>query len=150
MEDILISSLGQSVLIHSATGGVGIAAVQVAKMLKADIYVTVGSAEKKKMLIDSFGLSDDKIFDSRSTAFATDVLHRTGGRGVDVALNSLSGELLHQTWSCIARWGTMVEIGKRDLLGSAKLDMKPFSDNRNYCCIDMDQMTKEKPKLVDR
>jgi len=138
------------VLIHSAAGGVGIAAIQVAKMLKADIYVTVGSPEKRKFLIDTFEIPNEKIFDSRSTAFAADVIRETGGKGVDVALNSLSGELLHQTWSCIAKWGTMVEIGKRDLLGSAKLDMKPFSDNRNYRCIDMDQMTKEKPKIIDR
>jgi NADPH:quinone reductase-like Zn-dependent oxidoreductase len=138
------------VLIHSAAGGVGIAAIQVAKMLKADIYVTVGSSEKRKYLIDTFGLPNEKIFDSRSTTFTADVMRETGGKGVDVALNSLSGELLHQTWSCIAKWGTMVEIGKRDLLGSAKLDMKPFSDNRNYCCIDMDQMTKEKPDIIDR
>ncbi|KAL9122555.1 MAG: hypothetical protein Q9187_000886 [Circinaria calcarea] len=141
---------GQSVLIHSAAGGVGIAAIQVAKMLKANIYVTVGSPEKKKYLIDTFGIPNDNIFDSRSAAFAADVMRETGGKGVDVALNSLSGELLHQTWSCIAKWGTMVEIGKRDLLGSAKLDMKLFADNRNYCCIDMDQMTREKPKAIDR
>jgi len=138
------------VLIHSAAGGVGIAAIQVAKMLKANIYVTVGSPEKKEYLIDTFGIPNENIFDSRSTAFAADVMRETGGKGVDVALNSLSGELLHQTWSCIAKWGTMVEIGKRDLLGSAKLDMKLFADNRNYCCIDMDQMAREKPKVIDR
>jgi NADPH:quinone reductase-like Zn-dependent oxidoreductase len=138
------------VLIHSAAGGVGIAAIQVAKMLKANIYATVGSPEKRKFLIDNFGIPNESIFDSRSTAFVADVMRETGGRGVDVALNSLSGEQLHQTWNCIAKWGTMVEIGKRDLLGSAKLDMKLFADNRNYCCIDMDQMTREKPRLIDR
>ncbi|KAM0255274.1 hypothetical protein ACHAQJ_005929 [Trichoderma viride] len=141
---------GQSVLIHSAAGGVGIAAIQVAKMLKANIYATVGSPEKRKYLIDNFRIPNENIFDSRSTSFAADVMRETGGKGVDVALNSLSGELLHQTWACIAKWGTMVEIGKRDLLGSAKLDMSLFSDNRNYCCIDMDQMTKERPKAIDK
>jgi NADPH:quinone reductase-like Zn-dependent oxidoreductase len=92
------------VLIHSAPGGVGMAAIQVAKMFKADIYVTVGSPEKRKYLIDTFGIPNEKIFDSRSTAFAADVLRETGGKGVDVALNALSGELLHQMWSCIAKW----------------------------------------------
>ncbi|RMZ85496.1 hypothetical protein DV736_g6583, partial [Chaetothyriales sp. CBS 134916] len=90
-------------------------------MFKAEIFVTVGSPEKRKFLIDTFEIPDERISDSRSTDFG-----------------------------CIAKWGTMVEIGKRDLLGSAKLDMKPFSDNRNYCCIDIDQMTKEKPKTVNR
>ena len=137
-------------LIHSAAGGVGIAAIQVAKMLKTDIYVTVGSPEKRKFLVDNFELPNENIFDSRSSTFAANLMRETGGKGVDVALNSLSGELLHQTWSCIAKWGTMVEIGKRDLLGSARLNMTPFLENRNYCCVDMDQMTKEKPKIIDR
>jgi NADPH:quinone reductase-like Zn-dependent oxidoreductase len=100
-------------------------------------------------LVDTFGIPNERIFDSRSAAFAAHILRETNGRGVDVALNSLSGELLHLTWRCIAKWGTMVEIGKRDVMGSAKLDMKPFTDNRKYCCIDMDQMTKEKPLIVD-
>jgi NADPH:quinone reductase-like Zn-dependent oxidoreductase len=138
------------VLIHSAAGGVGIAAIQVAKMLKAKIYATVSSEEKRKFLIEDLGIPSENIFDSRSTTFAGEVMSKTGGKGVDVALNSLSGELLHATWSCIAKWGTMVEIGKRDLLGSAKLDMKPFSDNRNYCCVDIDQMAKERPRLIER
>ncbi|KAL8881851.1 MAG: hypothetical protein Q9198_001030, partial [Flavoplaca austrocitrina] len=141
---------GQSVLIHSAAGGVGIAAIQVAKMLKATIYATVGSVEKQEYLTKFFGIPKENIFDSRSTTFVADLMRQTGGRGVDVALNSLSGELLHQTWKCVAKWGTMVEIGKRDLLGSAKLDMKQFADSRTYCCISMDQMTQERPKVIDR
>lgn len=83
-------------LIHSAAGGVGIAATKVAKILKADIYVTVGSAKKRKFLIDTFEIPNEKIFGSR-TAFAADVTRETGGKGVDVALNALSNELLHQT-----------------------------------------------------
>ncbi|ORY70957.1 uncharacterized protein BCR38DRAFT_404090 [Pseudomassariella vexata] len=89
---------GQSVLIHSACGGVGLTAVQVAQMLEADISTS----------------------------------------GVDVVLNSLSGELLHATWSCVAEFGKMVEIGKRDLIGGTKLDMRPA--NRSYCCVDIDQL----------
>jgi NADPH:quinone reductase-like Zn-dependent oxidoreductase len=138
------------VLIHSAAGGVGTAAILVAKMLRANIYVTVGNEEKRTFLNETFGIPKEHIFDSRSIKFASEVMTKTGGKGVDVALNSLSGELLHATWSCIAKWGTMVEIGKRDLLGSAKLDMRPFSDNRNYCCVDLDQMVKERPKLIER
>ncbi|KAF3012563.1 t1pks [Neopestalotiopsis sp. 37M] len=140
----------QSVLIHSAAGGVGIAAILVAKMRRATIYATVSSQEKRQFLIDSLGIQNENIFDSRSTSFATEIMSKTGGKGVDVALNSLSGELLHATWSCVAKWGTMVEIGKRDLLGSAKLDMKPFSDNRTYCSVDIDQMAKERPRVIER
>ena len=77
-------------------------------------------------------------------------MRKTNGRGVDYALNSLSGELLHATWRCIAKWGTMVEIGKRDLLGAGKLDMDVFLANRSYCCVDIDQMREEKPQIIGR
>lgn len=78
------------------------------------------------------------------------MLRKTKGRGVDLALNPLSGWFLHATWRCIAKWGTMVEIGKRDLLGAGKLDMEVFLANRSYRCVDIDQMCKERPEMVGR
>ncbi|CAA9966684.1 Beta-ketoacyl synthase [Pyrenophora teres f. maculata] len=148
LRDVGRLTKGQSVLIHSGAGGVGLAAMQVARMLGAEIFTTVGSEEKVQYLIDTYGLSRNRIFNSRDASFVDDVLRETGGRGVDVVLNSLAGELLHATWKCVAAWGTMVEIGKRDLLGNARLDMAPFLANRNYCCFDMDMMTRERPELL--
>ncbi|KAJ5900212.1 polyketide synthase [Penicillium subrubescens] len=139
---------GQSILIHSACGGVGIATVQLAQMIGAEIYVTVSNEEKVKYLMDTFGLPRNKIFNSRDTSFVENILRETGGKGVDLALNSLSGELLHATWKCIAVFGKMVEIGKRDLIGSGKLDMKPFLANRNYCCVDLDQICSMRPTIA--
>ncbi|KPM35703.1 Lovastatin diketide synthase LovF [Neonectria ditissima] len=138
---------GQSVLIHSACGGVGIAAIQIARMLGAEIYVTVGSEVKVKYLMDTFGLPRNRIFNSRNDSFVDGVARETGGVGVDLVLNSLSGELLHATWRCVAEFGKMVEIGKRDLLGSGKLDMDVFMANRSYCCVDMDQMCSKRPAV---
>ncbi|KAG7416204.1 Highly reducing polyketide synthase gloL [Fusarium oxysporum f. sp. rapae] len=123
---------GQSVLIHSGCGGVGLAAIRVARMLGADIYTTVGSDAKVEYLNKTFDIPRSHIF------------------SVDVALNSLSGELLHATWKCVAKWGTMVENGKRDLLENAQLDMSPFLQNRNYCCLDVDQMRAERPEVINR
>jgi NADPH:quinone reductase-like Zn-dependent oxidoreductase len=119
-------------------------------MLGAEIYTTVGSERKVQYLMDTFGIPRDRIFNSRSTSFADDLLRMTGGKGVDVALNSLSGELLHATWKCIAKFGSMIEIGKRDLLGNAQLDMGPFLANRNYCCLDIDQIRVERPEINSR
>ncbi|KAI0429154.1 hypothetical protein F5Y09DRAFT_268995 [Xylaria sp. FL1042] len=141
---------GQSILIHSACGGVGLSAIQVARMLGADIYVTVGSDTKVQYLMDTFGIPRNHIFSSRSTSFADDLLRETDGKGVDLALNSLSGEMLHATWKCVAKFGTLVEIGKRDLLENARLDMQHFLANRNYCCLDMDQMRLERPEISSR
>ncbi|KGO55930.1 Acyl transferase/acyl hydrolase/lysophospholipase [Penicillium expansum] len=139
---------GQSVLIHSACGGVGLAAIQLAQMIGAEIYATVGNEEKVKYLMDNFGLPRNRIFNSRNTSFTEDVLRETNGEGVDLALNSLSGELLHATWKCIAAFGKMVEIGKRDIIGSGKLDMSPFRENRSYCCVDLDQVCSRRPVIV--
>ncbi|KAL8376833.1 hypothetical protein RB595_007791 [Gaeumannomyces hyphopodioides] len=133
---------GQTVLIHSACGGVGLAAIQVARMLETELYVTVGSEEKVKYLTDNYNIPRNRIFNSRDRSFVDGVMRETRGRGVDFVLNSLSGELLHATWSCVAEFGTLLEIGKRDLIGDGKLDMKPFLANRNYCCVDIDGLWK--------
>lgn len=119
-------------------------------MVGATIYTTVSNEKKVRYLMDTFELPRKHIFDSRSESFADDLLRVTNGKGADVALNSLSGELLHATWRCVAKWGTMVEIGKRDLLGNAKLDMEVFLANRNYCCVDMDQMRIERPEVSNQ
>ncbi|KAJ5104223.1 Acyl transferase/acyl hydrolase/lysophospholipase [Penicillium argentinense] len=141
---------GQSILIHSACGGVGLAAIQLAQMIGAEIYTTVGNDDKVKFLMDTFGLARNRIFNSRSTSFVDSVMRETNGEGVDLALNSLSGELLHATWSCIAEFGKMVEISKRDLIGSGKLDMSPFLANRSYCCVDLDQICRKRSKIAKR
>ena len=73
--------------------------MQLARMVGAEIYATVGSAEKVKYLMDTFGLPRSHIFSSRDTSFLAGVMRETQNRGVDVVLNSLSGELLHTSVS---------------------------------------------------
>ncbi|KAH6858814.1 hypothetical protein BKA58DRAFT_346728, partial [Alternaria rosae] len=141
---------GQSVLIHSGCGGVGLAAIQLARMIGAEIYTTVSSEKKREFLVREFGIPRDHIFNSRSMSFEQDLLRETKGKGVDLALNSLSGELLHATWRCIAKWGTLVEIGKRDLLGAGKLDMEVFLANRSYRCVDVGDMCTQRPEMISR
>ena len=128
---------GETVLIHSAAGGVGQMAVQVAQMLGAKVIATVGSQAKRDFLKKQFGLADDHILSSRDTSFVEGVLKLTHGKGVDAALNSLAGELLHATWGCIARFGRFIEIGKRDIHENAKIDMDPFRKNISFASVDM-------------
>ncbi|KAL8826449.1 MAG: hypothetical protein Q9191_003792 [Dirinaria sp. TL-2023a] len=125
-----------------ACGGVGLAAIQVAQMLETEVYVTVGSKQKVDYLTDHYHIPRNRIFNSRDKSFVEDVKRETGGRGMDFILNSLSGELLHATWTCVAEFGTLLEIGKRDLIGNGRLDMKPFLANRSYCCVDIDGLWK--------
>lgn len=141
---------GQSVLIHSACGGVGLAAIHVCRMQGARIFATVGNEDKAKYLTETFGIDRKHIFDSRSSSFYAGVMEQTKGRGVDIVLNSLAGELLHTSWKCVARFGRMIELGKRDFLGHAKLDMDPFMENRSFTGVDMKQILEEDPELLRR
>ncbi|MCJ1264132.1 hypothetical protein MMC22_004003 [Lobaria immixta] len=127
----------QSVLIHSAAGGVGIAAIQISKHIGAEIYVTAGSEEKRQFLTKNFDISADHIFSSRNGDFAPKLKNMTDGRGVNVILNSLTGNLLDESWRCIADGGIMVEIGKRDILDRNTLPMEPFGRNASYRALDL-------------
>ena len=77
-------------------------------------------------------------------------MRETKGLGADLVLNSLSGDLLHASWRCVAKFGKLVELGKRDLAGFGKLDLETFLLNRSYCCVDLAHMIKERPEAVGR
>ncbi|KAF9884738.1 hypothetical protein FE257_001300 [Aspergillus nanangensis] len=138
----------QSVLIHSACGGVGLAAIQICQMIGAEIYATVGNEDKIQHLMSTFGIPRDHIFDSRSASFLHGILHMTNGVGVDVVLNSLSGELLHASWKCVAPYGKMLELGKRDFLGHGKLEMDVFAENRMFVGVDLFNILKERSDIL--
>lgn len=112
--------------------GVGICAINVAKWIGARIYATVGTEEKAAFLTNEFGIPRSNIFNSRDGSFLDDVMKATEGVGVDLVLNSLSGELLHTSWKCVAPHGAMIEIGKRDMVGRGQLALDPFEDNRTF------------------
>ena len=85
---------GESVLIHSGAGGVGQAAINICQSYQCTIYVTVGTDSKRKFIIDRFGLDEKHILNSRDTSFERNIKTLTNGRGVDVVLNSLTGDKL--------------------------------------------------------
>jgi NADPH:quinone reductase-like Zn-dependent oxidoreductase/acyl carrier protein len=136
---------GQTVLIHSACGGVGHAAIQLCRAFGATIYCTVGSEEKRNFLEVELGISRGHIFDSRSRSFLADVMRVTNGAGVDIVLNSLSGELLHASWDCVAPFGKMIEIGKRDLVANGRLPLNPFAENRSFHGIELAHLCQQRP-----
>ena len=103
----------------------------------SQLYVTVGTDEKRKFLIETFGIPSERIFNSRSIGFAPMLMSATNGKGVDVILNSLSGKMLDETWRCIAERGTFLEIGKKDMLDRNYLSMEPFCRGASYKAIDM-------------
>ena len=136
---------GESVLIHSASGGVGLAAIQLARRIGAEVFATAGTPEKREYLRT---LGIDCVMDSRSLDFADEVLRRTGGRGVDVILNSLPGEAIPRGIATLADYGRFLEIGKRDIYQNARLGLQPFHKNLSFFAIDLDRVIRERPALV--
>lgn len=139
---------GESVLIHAAAGGVGQAAILLAQLIGADIFVTVGTQAKRDLIKREFGIPDDRIFNSRDLSFAEDVKRATGGRGVDVVLNSLAGDALSATWECIARFGRFVEMGKKDFIDNRRLEMSTFLRNVTFASIDLITVFSYNPRLA--
>ena len=131
---------GESVLIHAGAGAFGIAAISLAQSMGATVYTTAGSASKRQFLMEEFGLPESHIFNSRDTSFASEVMKATGGEGVDVIVNSLIGDLLHDSWDCIADFGRFVEIGKKDLVDAGKLDMRVFLRNATFTAFDLSEL----------
>ncbi|KAI6351052.1 hypothetical protein MCOR25_010185 [Pyricularia grisea] len=141
---------GETILVHAAAGGTGQAVIQLAKHLGAEVYATVSSREKRKLLIDEYGLAEDHIFSSRDLSFADGIMRMTEGRGVDVIVNSLSGEALRASFNCIAMFGRFIEIGKRDIMANSKIDMLPFGRCATFTAVDLAQIATLARPLTSR
>ncbi|MFI6730084.1 SDR family NAD(P)-dependent oxidoreductase [Streptomyces atratus] len=111
--DLAGLSAGESVLIHAAAGGVGMAATQLAHHLGAQVYATASTG--KQYVLHEAGLPDARIADSRTTDFRSTFLDSTQGCGVDVVLNSLSGEFIDASLDLLVDGGRFIEMGKTDI-----------------------------------
>ncbi|CAG8182959.1 unnamed protein product [Penicillium salamii] len=141
---------GERVLIHAGAGGVGQAAIMLAQMAGADVFVTVGSLGKKQFLMDTYGIPDGRIFYSRDHSFARGIKRATEGKGIDVVLNSLAGELLRESWEIVAPFGRFIEIGKADITKNTRLDMNPFEWNITFASVDLTKVAEFRPHLMKR
>jgi acyl transferase domain-containing protein/NADPH:quinone reductase-like Zn-dependent oxidoreductase/ubiquinone/menaquinone biosynthesis C-methylase UbiE len=142
---------GQSVLIHAAAGAIGQAAIMLAKHLGVtEIFATVGSAEKRDLISSKYGIPTQRIFSSRNTSFGPAVLASTGGRGVDVVLNSLPGPLLQASLDALAPLGYLVEVGKRDIEANGLLALASFSRGISMTALDIPMLVQRRGADVHR
>lgn len=125
---------GETVLIHAAAGGVGLAAVQLAQRIGAVILATAGNDPKREYL-RSLGVA--QVMDSRTLDFADETLRFTDGRGVDVVLNSLAGAFQQKSLAVCASHGRFVEIGKRDLFEGNALPLAAFQRSLSFSAFDL-------------
>ena len=139
---------GDTILIHAAAGGVGQAAIMLSQSIGAEIFATVGNAQKKELLMTRYGISNERIFFSRDTSFEYRIASITGKKGVDVALSSTSGDIRRATWRCLAHFGRFIDVSKADILANDRLDMGPFRHSRTYAAIDVRALALERPMLM--
>ncbi|MBF6080331.1 SDR family NAD(P)-dependent oxidoreductase [Nocardia cyriacigeorgica] len=128
---------GETVLVHGAAGGVGAAAVQIAKAHGATVIGTASTDERRAYVLSQ---GADHVLNSRSLNFVDDVLGLTGGRGADVVISSAPGEILRQNFKAIAEFGRIVEVGKADIYTGGMLDLRHFDKNVSYHSMDLDRM----------
>jgi phthiocerol/phenolphthiocerol synthesis type-I polyketide synthase C len=138
---------GERILIHGAAGGVGLAAVQYALWVGAEIFASAGSVEKREFLRR---IGAQHVVDSRSLAFADDIREITHGEGIDVVLNSVAGDAIHKGLSILRPYGRFVELGKRDFYANSKLGLQPFCNNIQFFGVDLDRLLVDRPALSKR
>ena len=132
-------------LIHSATGGVGQAAIAIARAAGAEIFATAGSEQRRQLLRD---MGIEHVYDSRSIEFADQIRRDTDGYGVDIVLNSVTGAAQRAGLELLAFGGRFVEIGKRDIYGDTRLGLFPFRRNLAFYAVDLALMSLSHPDRV--
>jgi myxalamid-type polyketide synthase MxaB len=136
---------GERILIHAGAGGVGLAAIQIAQHVGAEVFATAGS-ESKRDYLRSLGVQ--QVFSSRTLEFAGQIRAATEGQGVDVVLNSLPGDAISKSLSVLRAYGRFLEIGKTDIYQNRMIGLLPFQDNLSYFAIDLDRMLRQRPDAI--
>nr|APD72085.1 type I polyketide synthase 1 [Streptomyces sp.] len=134
---------GETVLIHSATGGLGLAALQIARRAGAEVLATAGTPEKRRRLR---ALGVRHVFDSRGLDWAEGVREATGGRGVDVVLNSLSGAAIPLGLEVLAEDGRFIEVGKRDIHDGTSVELGAFKKSVSVSAVDIAGLLRRRPE----
>lgn len=127
---------GETILIHCEATDFGIAAVQIAKLTGVEIFATASNESQRNVLISKYGIEETHVFSSSDNSFLDAIMVATKGRGVDVVLNTLSGDLLHDSWRACAPFGRFIELGTKDL-DTGKLDMDVFKRNATFSAVDL-------------
>nr|UPX44674.1 Type I Iterative PKS [Penicillium fuscum]UXX61831.1 Type I Iterative PKS [Penicillium fuscum] len=139
----------QTVLIHAAAGNVGQAAIMIARHVGAEVFVTVGTPEKRELMMHKYDIPEDHLFSSQDTSFVAGVLSATHGRGIDVVLNSLSGSL-QESFNVLAPFGHLVDIGQRNLEANSYLAMQPLNHPISFSAFSLLVLAQHNPRQLHR
>ena len=125
-------------MIHSGAGGIGQSAINICKHYECDIYVTVGNEEKKRFIAEIFGIPEQNIFSSRDVNFKYRLLKLRNGQGVDVVINSLTGDKLVTSYEILGQCGRFIELGKLDMIKNNKLSMFNMLKDISFIAVGLD------------
>jgi NADPH:quinone reductase-like Zn-dependent oxidoreductase len=134
---------GESILIQGATGGVGLAALQLASCAGAQIFATAGNLSKTDFLVEKYGLKRSHVFSSRDERDLQRMAKCNDGRGFDVILSTSAGSMMHETWRHIAPRGRFIDVGRLDVQDHATLAMEVFARNAVFASFDLGTMAKQ-------
>ncbi|MCP2294159.1 phthiocerol/phenolphthiocerol synthesis type-I polyketide synthase C [Nocardia amikacinitolerans] len=133
-----------TILIHSAAGGLGLAAIGVARSVGATVIATAGTERRRVYLRDTCGI--EHVFDSRSPDWPDDVREVTGGRGVDVVLNSLAGAAIDRGLDVLAEDGRFLEVGKKDIYADRRIGLGAFAKGITVSAVDLAGLMTRRPE----
>ncbi|KAL2821621.1 hypothetical protein BJX63DRAFT_427619 [Aspergillus granulosus] len=151
LRDVARLQKGESILIHSGMGALGQAAIAIARYLGAgDIFVTVGNVQKKALLTERFEIPPEFIYSSRGVAFGRGIRRQTNGKGVDVVLNSLTGEPARESQKSLANFGRFIEVGKRPLLTNSRMELQSLENNGTFAVVDLTHWARHKPSEMKK
>jgi len=134
LRDVARIEPGETILVHSGAGGVGLAALRIAQSMGARVFATAGTPAKRELLRH---LGAEHVMDSRLLTFADEIREYTSGRGVDVVLNSLAGQAMERSLSVLAPSGRFVELGRRDFFENTRIGLWPLRENCSYHAVDL-------------
>ena len=121
-----------------------------AQNVKAEVFATVGPLYKKNLIMQTYGIPEDHVFYSRNVSFRQELMTMTVQKGVDVVLSSTAGDILRQSWRCLAPLGRFIQIGKRDLMQNSSLEMEKFLDCVSFSTVNLSMIESSKPLLFKR
>ncbi len=136
---------GESVLVHNGSGGVGLAAIQIAHLAGATVFATAGTESKRAYLRE---LGVEHVFHSRTLDFATQIRRLTEGRGVDVVIGAAEGQVMLESFALLAPYGRYVELGKQGAMGGADLPMAAFNKHLTFASVDIDRLALDRTDVV--
>ncbi|UVO11681.1 SDR family NAD(P)-dependent oxidoreductase [Mycobacterium sp. SVM_VP21] len=147
LHDLARVTSDDKVLIHCATGGVGQAAIAIARAAGCQIFATADSPRRRQQLHD---MGIEHVYDSSNLEFADRIRHDTAGYGVDVVLNSLSGVAQRVGIELLSFGGRFIELGKQDVHGDSRLGLFPFRRNLSLHVVDLALLAHSHPETVQR